>query len=445
MIAAAPVIYLEGYLFDRPEAKEAFRTGRRHRRQGRPQDGADAVGRVLRRPPPRRIPRAHRSRRRHPVRQREARSPRSTRRTRSTRRSPPCAATCEIAVLTRSAKGSLIVTAKADDRDSAEPVAKVVDTTGAGDLYAAGFLYGFTHGLSLEDCGRLGSLAAAEVIGHIGARPELPLDTARAQQKGLISLSCIRQQRRSCRIAVVSARYTSFGCIFATITGRLRRLASTRHLFSLEAHCRINTILIMRIRGHEDRLHADHDRRYGRPKGSGLDDSQQLASHCRAARRQPEAEADHRHPLARRRRSVRPSAACATSSASSRRKLLADAPPRSASPALARAPGADAARLAAEHRASEPAHPAVDAAARAETIAADAANASPQPPLLVDWFDLGLWARRHRRSSSQAVAGPALAAPASGRDGAAGSARAQRDRDRACARARANRTEALLH
>ena len=57
----------------------------------------------------------------------------------------------------------------------AQPVAEVVDTTGAGDLYAAGFLYGLTHGRSLGDCGRLGSVAAAEVIAHVGARPNVPL------------------------------------------------------------------------------------------------------------------------------------------------------------------------------------------------------------------------------------------------------------------------------
>ena len=50
----------------------------------------------------------------------------------------------------------------------AQPVAEVVDTTGAGDLYAAGFLYGLTHGTPLADCGRLGSMAAAEVIAHVG-------------------------------------------------------------------------------------------------------------------------------------------------------------------------------------------------------------------------------------------------------------------------------------
>ena len=58
---------------------------------------------------------------------------------------------------------------------AAHPVAEVVDTTGAGDLYAAGFLYGLTHGRSLADCGRLGSVAAAEVIAHVGARPNVPL------------------------------------------------------------------------------------------------------------------------------------------------------------------------------------------------------------------------------------------------------------------------------
>ncbi len=51
----------------------------------------------------------------------------------------------------------------------------MVDTTGAGDLYAAGFLFGYTSGRPLPECGELGSLAATEVIGHIGARPEVAL------------------------------------------------------------------------------------------------------------------------------------------------------------------------------------------------------------------------------------------------------------------------------
>lgn len=79
--------------------------------------------------------------------------------------------TCELAVLTRSAKGSVIVAGDRIIDIAAAPVAKVVDTTGAGDQYAAGFLYGLSRGMPLEKCGQLGSLAAAEVISHMGPRP----------------------------------------------------------------------------------------------------------------------------------------------------------------------------------------------------------------------------------------------------------------------------------
>jgi sugar/nucleoside kinase (ribokinase family) len=93
---------------------------------------------------------------------------------------------CEIAVLTRSEQGSVIVTARDTIDIRPKTVANVVDVTGAGDLYAAGFLFGLTRGHSMADCGRLGSMAAAEVISHIGARPENPLrDLARTQ--GLIT------------------------------------------------------------------------------------------------------------------------------------------------------------------------------------------------------------------------------------------------------------------
>ena len=60
----------------------------------------------------------------------------------------------------------------------------MVDTTGAGDLYAAGFLYGYTSGKSLYDCGRIGAIAAAEVISHYGARPETALGPLVAQRLG---------------------------------------------------------------------------------------------------------------------------------------------------------------------------------------------------------------------------------------------------------------------
>jgi sugar/nucleoside kinase (ribokinase family) len=82
---------------------------------------------------------------------------------------------CETAVLTRSAQGSVIVTKTETTAVPAAPVRAVVDTTGAGDLYASGFLYGLTHGRDLAACGRLGSLCAAEIIGHFGARPEASL------------------------------------------------------------------------------------------------------------------------------------------------------------------------------------------------------------------------------------------------------------------------------
>ncbi len=81
----------------------------------------------------------------------------------------------DIAALTRSAKGSVILNGAGDHQIAAAPVAKVTDTTGAGDQYAAGFLFGYTRGRPLPECGRLGSLAAGEVISHYGPRPETPL------------------------------------------------------------------------------------------------------------------------------------------------------------------------------------------------------------------------------------------------------------------------------
>lgn len=82
---------------------------------------------------------------------------------------------CAIAALTRSEKGSVIIAGAETIDVAAAPVAKVVDTTGAGDMYAAGFLYGMTRDMPLAECGRLASLAAAEVISHVGARPQADL------------------------------------------------------------------------------------------------------------------------------------------------------------------------------------------------------------------------------------------------------------------------------
>jgi sugar/nucleoside kinase (ribokinase family) len=170
LITAAPVTYLEGYLWDRPEAKQAYweatrlahgagrRTAltlsdsfcvQRHCAEWRQliHEGVDIVfanedeiGMLYETST---FEEALEEIRTH----------------------------CEIACLTRGAKGSEIVTS--DERHSikAHSVARVVDTTGAGDMYAAGFLYGFTHGFDLDVSGRLASLAAAAVLGHTGARP----------------------------------------------------------------------------------------------------------------------------------------------------------------------------------------------------------------------------------------------------------------------------------
>lgn len=78
---------------------------------------------------------------------------------------------CEIVCITRSEKGSVILSAGERIEIQALEGLDVEDTTGAGDLYAAGFLYGYTNGYSLEVSGRLGCFAASEVIQHIGARP----------------------------------------------------------------------------------------------------------------------------------------------------------------------------------------------------------------------------------------------------------------------------------
>lgn len=88
----------------------------------------------------------------------------------------------DVAALTRGADGAVTVTKDKLIQTPAEPYGKVVDTTGAGDLYAAGFLYGYTQGDELKTCARLGALAAGEVISHMGARPEISLKDLAAKQ-----------------------------------------------------------------------------------------------------------------------------------------------------------------------------------------------------------------------------------------------------------------------
>ena len=91
---------------------------------------------------------------------------------------------CDIAALTRSEKGSVIIAGEHLIEVAAFPVRQVVDVTGAGDLYAAGFLYGYTRGRDFADCGRIAALCAGEVISHVGARPETPLSELLLAQLG---------------------------------------------------------------------------------------------------------------------------------------------------------------------------------------------------------------------------------------------------------------------
>jgi sugar/nucleoside kinase (ribokinase family) len=89
-----------------------------------------------------------------------------------------------LGVVTRSEKGCMVVSVEESVAVPASPVASVTDTTGAGDLFAAGFLFGLARELPYQKCGKLGALAAAEVIQHIGARPQVSLKEL-AQQNGI--------------------------------------------------------------------------------------------------------------------------------------------------------------------------------------------------------------------------------------------------------------------
>jgi len=84
---------------------------------------------------------------------------------------------CIVAAITRGEHGSVVVTKDGVIEVPAQPVAQVVDTTGAGDLYAAGFLYGYTRGMDLNTCATLGHIASAEVISHVGPRPQIALSS----------------------------------------------------------------------------------------------------------------------------------------------------------------------------------------------------------------------------------------------------------------------------
>ena len=173
LIADGAVLYLEGYLFDPPAAQAAFRAAA---------TAARAAGRrvALSLSDPFCVER-HRDAFRALVRggvdilcANEAEVT-SLYQVNSLAEAVEAArAEVGLAALTQSEAGSLIVHGNETVRVPAAP-ARVVDTTGAGDAYAAGFLAGLTSGRDIRDCGRLGALAAAEVIGHYGARPQADL------------------------------------------------------------------------------------------------------------------------------------------------------------------------------------------------------------------------------------------------------------------------------
>ncbi|MBL4613509.1 MAG: adenosine kinase [Magnetovibrio sp.] len=93
---------------------------------------------------------------------------------------------CKIAALTRGAKGSVVINGDEIHIVDCDPVDHVADTTGAGDAYAAGFLFGYTNGHAddLAHCAKIGNIAAAEIISHFGARPETPLNEVVAAKLG---------------------------------------------------------------------------------------------------------------------------------------------------------------------------------------------------------------------------------------------------------------------
>ncbi|MFN7179195.1 adenosine kinase [Hyphomonas sp.] len=171
MVRNGSILYLEGYLFDKDEAKEAFVHAA---------EIAKAAGRkVAVTMSDRFCVDRHRASFRHLVKgfadivfanEAELKSLYETEDFDAALRA--LRADCAVAAVTRSEKGSIVIGEGAPVVVPAMPVAKVVDTTGAGDQYAAGFLFGIARGLPLATCAHLGHIAAAEVISHFGPRPE---------------------------------------------------------------------------------------------------------------------------------------------------------------------------------------------------------------------------------------------------------------------------------
>jgi sugar/nucleoside kinase (ribokinase family) len=173
LVGSAQIVYLEGYLWDRPEAKDAYRKAARIAH-----DSGNEVSLTLSDPF---CVERHRAEWLQLVEDEVD--------VLFANEAEICALYetdfddalqyvrrhCKVAALTRSEHGSVVVSGDEVHVVPAHPVPRLVDTTGAGDLYASGFLFGYTQGRTLADAARLGSLAASEVISHLGARPEVRL------------------------------------------------------------------------------------------------------------------------------------------------------------------------------------------------------------------------------------------------------------------------------
>ena len=184
LIRSARILYLEGYLFDRPEAKAAFRQAA---------DIAAKAGRqvALSLSDPFCVDR-HRPEFLKLIKDSVDILFANEAEIMSLYQTPlfdvaarQAQKDTKLAALTRSEKGSVILSDGKSIAIPAAPVTQVVDTTGAGDLYAAGFLFGVAIGKDLETSGKLGSMAAGEIISHIGARPEVKLAEL-ARKQGLL-------------------------------------------------------------------------------------------------------------------------------------------------------------------------------------------------------------------------------------------------------------------
>jgi sugar/nucleoside kinase (ribokinase family) len=184
IVAGSQITYMEGYLWDRPEAKEAFQRAAQIAREAGQKTAITLSDSFC-------VDR-HRDSFLELIRNQidivfanetEIRSLYQTPDFESARER--ARADCEIAVLTRSERGCVIANGDHSWAVPAHPIPKLVDATGAGDLFAAGFLFGLTTGRPLDHCARLGALAAAEVITHLGARPEVKL-AQHARSAGLL-------------------------------------------------------------------------------------------------------------------------------------------------------------------------------------------------------------------------------------------------------------------